>query len=226
MSISNPEISPPRFQRIGGELCLDFANTVQGSRTLPHLSREMLNSYADLVEWGRAVLGLTKAQAKELLKAAQRRPQEAAATLKRAIVLRAAVYNLFSTMAAELRLPEEDLRTLNSFMVPAYAQLRLIDRGGANGCEWRWVDEPVPLDQVILRAAISAVYLLFSADLKRVRQCNAENCGRLFVDRTKNLSRRWCNMRECGNRAKVHRYRQRERERKLIDNGAEIGSDS
>ena len=58
----------------------------------------------------------------------------------------------------------------------------------------------------------SAADLLTTESLDRVRLCKAEDCGCLFVDASKNRSRRWCAMSDCGNRAKVRRHRQRLRE--------------
>jgi predicted RNA-binding Zn ribbon-like protein len=57
----------------------------------------------------------------------------------------------------------------------------------------------------------SAAELLTSDELGRVRECAADNCAWLFLDRSKNRSRRWCDMAVCGNRDKVRRFRQRSR---------------
>ncbi|HEV2391667.1 MAG TPA: CGNR zinc finger domain-containing protein [Verrucomicrobiae bacterium] len=40
-----------------------------------------------------------------------------------------------------------------------------------------------------------------------MRLCQGDTCGWLFVDSSKNHSRRWCDMRDCGNRAKARRHR-------------------
>jgi len=57
----------------------------------------------------------------------------------------------------------------------------------------------------------SALRLLSSPDLGRLRECAAERCGRLYLDHTKNRSRRWCDMATCGNRAKARRHQARTR---------------
>jgi predicted RNA-binding Zn ribbon-like protein len=56
--------------------------------------------------------------------------------------------------------------------------------------------------------------LLTSAELIAVRECAAPDCGRLFVDTSRNRTRRWCDMRSCGNRAKVRRFYSRRKARK------------
>ncbi|MCB0153982.1 MAG: CGNR zinc finger domain-containing protein, partial [Anaerolineae bacterium] len=55
----------------------------------------------------------------------------------------------------------------------------------------------------------SAAELLTSDRLNRVGQCAGESCGWLFLDTTRNHSRRWCEMEHCGNRAKAKRHYRR-----------------
>ena len=57
----------------------------------------------------------------------------------------------------------------------------------------------------------SAAELLTSPDLPLVRECAGYDCGWLFMDTTKNRSRRWCDMATCGNRAKGRRHYERRR---------------
>jgi predicted RNA-binding Zn ribbon-like protein len=57
--------------------------------------------------------------------------------------------------------------------------------------------------------ARSAAELLTSKELTSVRECAGYDCGRLFMDGTKNRSRRWCDMASCGNRAKGRRHYER-----------------
>jgi predicted RNA-binding Zn ribbon-like protein len=74
---------------------------------------------------------------------------------------------------------------------------------------WQWDEDATDLDRVLWPIAQSAAELLTSPELARVRECAKEHCNWLFVDRSKNRSRRWCDMQECGNVAKVRRYRSR-----------------
>jgi predicted RNA-binding Zn ribbon-like protein len=59
--------------------------------------------------------------------------------------------------------------------------------------------------------ARSAADLLTSEQHAYVRQCASEECTWLFIDRSKNHSRRWCDMGDCGNREKARRLRARKR---------------
>jgi predicted RNA-binding Zn ribbon-like protein len=60
---------------------------------------------------------------------------------------------------------------------------------------------------IIWQIALSVLGLSVSDKLNRVKECPGENCGWLFLDTSKNGSRQWCDMKDCGNLAKVRRYR-------------------
>ena len=65
------------------------------------------------------------------------------------------------------------------------------------------------MDFVLYPIIKSAADFLVSSDLKRLKQCADDFCGWLFMDKSRNYSRRWCSMKDCGNRAKAHRHYQR-----------------
>ncbi len=75
---------------------------------------------------------------------------------------------------------------------------------------WTW-DDRYALDLVLWSVSRSAAELLTSGELSTLRQCGGEECGWLFLDPSRNHSRQWCDMRDCGNRAKVRRFRARRR---------------
>ena len=81
---------------LGGELCLDFANTVE-YRLSDH-THEFLNSYRDLVLWSQHAGVLADGQAERLLQEARGRPEEADAVLERAIGLRETIYRVFTAV--------------------------------------------------------------------------------------------------------------------------------
>ncbi|MGE5571561.1 MAG: CGNR zinc finger domain-containing protein [Bacteroidota bacterium] len=193
---------------IGGRLCLDFANTVDW-----HASdhpREWLTSYSDLVAWSRHAGALTEAQAQDLTRAAERRPDEAASALEGAIALREAMYRMFSAIAARREPSATDLAALNSALARALTHLRAAPAGGRYVWEWAGQDE---LDRMIWPVVWSAAELLVSEDLGRVRECLGDGCGWLFLDTSRNRTRKWCSMDDCGNRAKARRHYRRTRKR-------------
>lgn len=87
---------------------------------------------------------------------------------------------------------------------------REVARDG-EGFSWRWRAPVSSLEAPLWPILQSAADLLTSADLARLRQCNGHNCTWLFLDRSKNKSRRWCDMQICGNRAKSRRHYARTR---------------
>ena len=192
---------------VGGRLCLDFANTV-GAHDTDH-PREHLTSYADLVAWSQHAGVLTTAQAQPLLRAGEDRPTAAAAVLARAIALREAIYRVFSAVAAGRAVEDADLGTLNGALAEALARSRIV--ATADGFAWGWTPSPDALDQMLWPVARSAAELLTEGELARVRECGGDGCGWLFLDLSRNHSRRWCDMQDCGNRAKARRHYQRRR---------------
>ena len=195
------------FEFNSGRLCLDFANTV---RARPLSDRiEYISKYEDLVSWARQATILTPGEAALLNEDAARRPRPASEALAQAQTVREAIYGLFSARAAGLPAPSNDLRTLNRAIGRAMSRAGLVTTGGR--FEWAWPEAKPDLDRVLWWVSRSAAELLTSADLPFVRECAGYDCGWLFMDTTKNRSRRWCDMSTCGNRAKGRRHYERKR---------------
>ena len=190
----------------GGVACLDFANTVGwhgGERPV-----EYLNRYPDLLSWCVSVGVLDGTEAEALGRRAELEPEAARVVLARAVLLREAVYSVFLA-AAEGRDPSpSDLDVLNGELSGALARTRLTTEAGGFG--WGW-DGWAELDRPLWSVARSAAELLTSEGLRRVKVCMGEACGWLFLDESRNRSRRWCDSRDCGNRARVRRYYARRR---------------
>jgi predicted RNA-binding Zn ribbon-like protein len=190
---------------VGGALCLDFTNTVS-ARGFPGPT-DRLASYHDLVAWSEGAGALSHATAAALLDEAGRHPAQAEQVVRHACALREALYRIFAAQIAG-QLPDDgDLALLNAAVGAAMGHLRL--QPGQSCCVWSWEAGTQALDQMLWPIVRSAADLLTSGDLSRVRQCAGDRCGWLFVDRSKNHSRRWCDMAECGNVAKVRRHRRR-----------------
>ncbi len=199
------------FELTGGSLCLDLANTVD-NRPSPRRT-DLLPSYARLVEWGRQSGILTSLQARRLLRASLRRPRKAAGALAQAKSLREALYGIFSALAAKRIPPEAEMATLNRALRESTEKLRLAPQGG--GFAWQWAGGEQALDQVLWPVARSAAELLTSEERAKVRGCASDICGWLFVDRSRNGLRRWCDMKVCGNRNKVRRFYARHRQDRM-----------
>ncbi|HEX9017457.1 MAG TPA: ABATE domain-containing protein [Chloroflexota bacterium] len=190
-----------KLEMIGGRLCLDFSNTTGGRET--ESPNERLTSYRELAAWGRHAGVLDPAAERRLLAEAERRPDEAAAVLREATEVREAIYRIFSASSAGLPVAEADLATINGALSRAMRMARL--RRGPDGIGWGWAESEA-LDQMLWPVVRSAAELLTSTEAQRVRECGGSDCTWLFLDTTKNRSRRWCDMGDCGNRAKARRH--------------------
>lgn len=195
---------------LGGALCLDFTNTA-GWRGQPE-SDTLLRDYEDLVAWARHAGALDARQGRNLLKKAASEPGHARTVQKKAIVLREALYRTLSSLAAGRRADSVDLETINAAVADAYCHLRLAPcpSSGA-GFVWDWHEADGALELPIWIIARSAADLLVSPELERVRECAGDDCDWLFLDASRNRSRRWCDMANCGNRAKARRNYERRR---------------
>ena len=100
-----------------------------------------------------------------------------------------------------------DLETVNDELLKARKNERLISTD--EGFRWEWIDGETALDRMLWPVAQSAAELLSAGDFSRLRECGGEQCGWLFEDTSRNRSRQWCHMQDCGNRAKVRRFRTR-----------------
>lgn len=193
---------------VGGRPCLDFANTV-GSAEGELRGQERLETYADLVEWCARVELFGRTEAARLLDEATRRPEDAGRVLESARRLREAIYRTFSAVVHDGEPEAADVEILNGVLAEGMARRRL--RPGEFGFCWSWAEAPDDLDWVLWPIAYSAAELLTSTDLERVKECGSDACTWLFLDLSRNHSRRWCDMSDCGNRAKARRHYQRQR---------------
>ena len=190
------------FDLTGGLLCLDFANTVD-DRTEIH-PQELLISFEDLIAWSRQAQVLTEQEGRELSEKAAQRPSEATGVLQRAVEVREAIFRIFKAVAEDESPEEGDLVTLSAMVAEAQKHAQLVP--DTHGFRWEWACKPDDLDCMLWHVVQSAAEFLTSDDLDTVRVCASDSCNWLFIDTSKNHSRRWCNMKSCGNREKARRF--------------------
>jgi predicted RNA-binding Zn ribbon-like protein len=178
------------LELVGGDPALDFANTLDGPRD-GEPGEDYLREPADLVAWAQYAGILDGPLACD------------DAVLARARTLRAAIYDVFRAVAAGSRPPAGALERLAGFHAEAVACARLAPASGGFDLTWPG-DEPA---RVLWPIAVAAIDLLRGGPLARVKAC--AECRWLFLDQSRNRSRRWCSMNECGGRLKMRRYRAR-----------------
>ena len=202
------QIEATDFDYGSGELCLDFSNTLDW-HTSDHPG-ERLPDFNALVSWGEGAGILASEKASGLRQLASQQPDQAKAVYERAIQLREAVYGIFSHRYYQDPIQPADLQFLNATLSRSLPHLQVVS--SPEGYIWEWRDDSGELDQVTWPVVRSAAELLTSDYLERVRVCEDDRgCGYLFVDNTRNHSRRWCSMESCGNRAKARRHYARQR---------------
>lgn len=194
------------FELTGGHPALDLTNTVDNRPVARR--KDSLNCCADLISWSRQAGLLSPRQAGHLSRRARRAPAKARTVLRRAVALREALYETLSARAGGSSPPPEALRCINSLLPALLKRSRVVRKG--KGFEWEFSGSAAGLDRLLWSISRAVAELLTSEELPLVRECAAGDCGWLFLDRSRNRSRRWCEMRVCGNRDKVRRFRQRQ----------------
>lgn len=185
---------------MGGHLALDFANTVDGEPG-GETGVEYLWGYGGLVAWGHHVGLLTEDEVSLLLDGAAPRPEEAEAVHARALELRGGIQDVFRAVAEGVRPASGDLESLRRAEGEAVSHARL--EPGDAGFRWEWPDVG-DLSKPLWPVAHAAIGLLTSGRLDRVKRC--AGCHWLYVDVSRNRSRRWCTMEVCGTNEKMRRY--------------------
>jgi predicted RNA-binding Zn ribbon-like protein len=194
-----------QFDLSGGHLALDFANTISW-RGHPTDREDHLLSPADLVSFAVQDKILTQNQASRV-KAEARDVN----SFRKALSVREAIYRVFAALAQGKTPSAADVGAINDCAIEALRHRQLLRSNG--GYRWEWQSNASrPLDQILWPIVIAAADLLTSKDVKLVRWCEAPECQWLFLDNSRNRSRRWCDMKVCGNRAKARRHYQRIRE--------------
>lgn len=196
---------------VGGELCLDFANTVDN--WLDPRATDKFASPADWLAWCANARLISDAEARSLHGSVQQSAAAAARHLERVRSLRDALYRVL-TSSIEARAPARaDLATLDAAIGDAHAHRRIVFAGGRFA--QRWNDED-SFERLLWPIAASAESLLLDPQmLDRLHRCPGPNCGWVFLDTSKNRSRRWCSMRTCGNLVKAHRHYARVRRERM-----------
>jgi len=190
---------------IGGNLALDLANTRDTAPSgVPGFDR--LLDYRHLLAWAARVGVVSSEGLDDAARRADGRSDEAAAALSRARALRADIFEVFESIARDQSPPADRLESLKRLHGEAITHGSLVQRGDA--FSWDWSDDE-ELVSVLWPVVHAATELLTSAELKRVKRCG--RCSWLFIDGTKNRSRRWCSMEGCGTDEKSERFVERRR---------------
>ncbi len=194
----------------GGSLTLDFANTID---VLAGNADYLSPGYANVLSWYMHAELLDESETTRLLRIARRNPKDAAAVRRRITAFRDAIRAIVLALCHGATPAPAALGILDEERLEAERHGRYSVSG--NRLVWAF-DESKELDRIIWPVAREAVHFLQEGTMCRVRQCAADDCGWLFLDTSKNGSRRFCNPSTCGGTTRVRRFRERQRH---TDNG-------
>lgn len=179
------------FQFIAGNLALDFVNTV-GNRLTER--RDYFLETEDVNRWARLAGLLARNEALPL----------SSREIESIRLTREYLYGLFQQVRLRGVPSDSSIARLNKMLaqfVPR-RQLKCVNQR----LSWQWAAGRQPSIRIVGPVLLSASDLLASASIEKLRQCEDEACGWLFLDRSQAGKRRWCSMADCGNREKARRY--------------------
>jgi predicted RNA-binding Zn ribbon-like protein len=190
------------FELIAGDPALDLVNTLDW-RFRASGAEELLTGYGALVGFCEQSQVLTAKQARSLRREAAGSAGERA--LRSARELREAAAEFLYATLEERKPAATAIAALERFFKDLRKQQRL--RGDASGLRWDWPDGEIAAELPVAALALHIEALLTGDRLQALRECGDPACRWLFLDTSKNHTRRWCDMKVCGNRMKARRFK-------------------
>ena len=197
---------PGKFQLIAGHPALDLVNTLDW-RLRESGPEELLPTFDDLVRFAEQCGLVGSAQARRLMRHAT--PNEAAHVVAEAQSMREAAARIFYAVMEGNQPPTEAIDELERRSREAGLHRHL----GWSGSQlvWEFPDDGLAPELPLWILTLQVVELLSSETVRMIRACGSPDCRWLFVDASKNHTRRWCDMKLCGNRMKARRFKAQRR---------------
>jgi predicted RNA-binding Zn ribbon-like protein len=196
------------FRFIAGSPALDFVNTVDWEGDTPAES-ERLPDYATLLDWATTSGTIEKKLGTRLGALAKADPAAAGRAHAAALRARTALRTMMRETAEDGKPSRAATEAFNRLLRAALAHAAVNPQGTAR---WSWEGAEEDLTSPLWPVLWSGAELLASKEASLIRECSAERCGWVYVDRSRPGNRRWCEMETCGNRAKARRHYARTKE--------------
>jgi predicted RNA-binding Zn ribbon-like protein len=191
------EFTPIFFS--GGKCCIDFCNTFDHFHSPP--AYDFIPDFTSALQWGGAadilppsLQGISNFNKRDF---------------KRLLEARSLIFDILAPFSKDSHPSAADLAAFDHFLQETSSQMGIVP--GKDGYSLACLAAD-PLIRILCEVVHSTAELLLSNQPKRVKQC--KECGWLFYDSTRNLSRRWCDMQTCGNKAKARRHYKRVKDKK------------
>lgn len=205
----------PALRLVGGHIGLDLVNTVEPRVPGGEPGKEHLTSPEELLRWAERTYVVEPDEASDIRLAWQGEQALAAA-----LAIREALFTVLTVRLDEslrFRLPYQPaLEQLSTRYAAAVARASLTLSLDTPKTARLRVGDTIAF-AVQDRLAAIAIDVLTTENVEDLRVCPLEEggCGWLFLDRSRNRSRRWCSMDDCGARVKARRLNERRRGRQL-----------
>ena len=190
------------FELIAGDPALDLVNTLDW-RFRESGTEELLASYDDLLGFAAQSELLSPKQIRQIIRSTSQR--EAADALVSCRQLREAAAEILYAMVDRRTPSSAAIKTSERFYKEALSHRHLVC--AAPCCQWEFPASESSADLPVWLLSLSVERLLVSDDIERLRDCGNPDCRWLFLDTSKNHTRRWCDMKVCGNRMKARRFK-------------------
>ena len=196
----------------GGWLALDFVNTISNRNVEPP-QFDYLTSYPIILDWTKRVNLLKTSEVRILEKYALEHPIESAKSWIRALEAREMLFTIFQCIVKGKTPATREQNLFNAWLSRSLrkSQVEFVDASSSIRASWNIALED--LDKPIYLIIKSAYDLLLGGQLNRIKECGT--CGWLFLDKSKNGSRRWCNMDTCGSQQKSKNYYHRKKSKQV-----------
>jgi predicted RNA-binding Zn ribbon-like protein len=192
---------------VGGCDVFDFINTLHETKGI---KSDHLTTYDQMLRWSRKTAILSKSEVKLLEAYIELHPLKGTETLYKILGSREVLRALFQDISVKRTPDRRTLEHFNFLLAESFSRIQVSMQGMETDVNFS--AGGVNLELPLWRIVKSAYDLLTTQDLKKIKQCG--RCRRLFLDKTKNHTKRWCTMETCGSQDKAIRYYQRIKTRK------------
>jgi predicted RNA-binding Zn ribbon-like protein len=190
------------FELIAGHPTLDLVNTLDW-RFRDEGTEELLAGYNDLLRFCAESGLFTPKQIRQILRGSTE--SAAAEALVGCRELREAAAVILYAAVDDRTPAASQIKDLDRFFKEAREHQQLAWSGSR--LVWEWPASETGAELPFWTLSLSTMRLLTSDDMSRVRACEKPDCRWLFLDASKNHTRRWCDMKICGNRMKARRFK-------------------
>lgn len=195
------------FELIAGHPALDLVNTLDW-RFRDRGPEELIGSYDDLLRFTAQCGIITAVEARRLLR--NTAGNKGAHMVAETRALRESAARVSYAAVDENEPPTDAIRELEIRFKEAEAHRCL--RWSESRLQWEFpASAPAP-ELPLWILSLKTAQLLTSANMSMIRACGNPECRWLFLDTSKNHTRRWCDMKICGNRMKARRFKAQHRD--------------